>query len=1654
MTIEAPIDGRRQRELKDEFLRRAAVELSGDGKVLPVGTVTAALLDGAARIGEEVTRRLDKVPEKQLANFLMEARLGRDPARPATVALSFVLADASTGGVIAPAGTRLSTSGDGDPVIFETIEDLSLAGGRIVAVRGVDAVEDRIFLPAETSASNAQPASTIRRVKSGASTGAEKLQIGPAAGLAPGMIIRLGAAANSPQHRITKVEGDLITFDPGLGQSVGDDTPVTTVTEFAPFAPGTRNRQTHVLYLGHETLFDLPSAVTLKIRGLNLPQDTQWHWWGVIEGDQKPAWRDFKADTTGGALVLCKPKGKTLMIEVHGRQKFWLRASLPGRSSAISEASDIRVAVAVNELCGTGPGDACDRDNEAALEVDFEAIANTTPVVPNKPFHPFGREPRLFDTFYVGCAEALSKPGAEVTLCFELGGPEFGRLAIAGNERETQIFGIGTDNLVHRARLLKDVQPRLDQLPPVPETSGPTVNRDGLAAAMASDGVVHLAAAGRGGIHRASFDASTATLAAIEWRRSTGGKPTDEFKKVAVLASEGMGPTFYGLVGDKLFTWKGDTIDASEPAGSNDLLVADNGAVVIIHSDSPLSFTVLHPNGTKIKVGPPASQLEPPVSLLEADRAVWHSLKPARVFIASRDDTTRSSRRLKVVGINLDNHSVLLDVIMDDPAIGHPTGFLRPNSGISAFPPLIFATPAPRRVQWLNDEKRGDSVIVDDVSFIGTSTNKFRRFFETERHSLAQRDDFGVIYRGAADPSWTIQRVDGLPLHLIENANRKTEFVVFGDDDSGDGFRVTARNDDGYAVIQPFPRDARGLSSEGDGHLYRVTSKGTATRPQGYQNKVLRLDSDTQGDQPNDSGPILVALATGDGTPAGIWRLKPAIGGTNLWEHDPPTTFPPAKTYFLLEAEAQTSQAEEGLFAVHWPDPHLFPLHAVGDPSTDDILAPIKLGDKAFLKINHRLLTPSSEGATRVLLRGTPIGSWSEVGPTQPVNPTLSWEYWNGRAWWALDGHDLNDETANLLLSKGVRFTVPADLAPTDVGGKQNHWIRARLIGGEYGQARVTVKTTADDKVDPKTSTQEIDRDITVIRAPYVARLRVGYCAPAFVLPEVVITEDSLGIRNQTSANTEGQPVEIFTPVWNLMNPGRVQTSVSTADGCDSCNKKTAPLADDSLRCDPCARPLEPASTSSPPIDSAEVPRAVMIGLSSAPCGTRIALFADAAPLGGDDEVVVEVLHKGSFRKLDAVDGTCSLTEPGIISFPLDFRFDQTDIMGSESFWLRLRPKKPTQTWSPSLRGFHLNATNARSSETRALATLGASSGIPDQKLALAQPPIEVASLKLFVRERLVDAERANFAAEDIATDIEGMIGPWVRWQEVKDFVASKPADRHYTLDPETGAVCFGDGIRGAIPPLGATVLAREYRRVIGALANATKAGDELQLVSPIAGVDRVFALDPSAGGVDAETNDMALRRAPAKLRHGNRIHTLADLEDFAFARSPQIAQAHAQRWHGGVRLVVALKGEDPIPYPARLRALARDLTEHASFGLARPGGLTVVGPRLLPVLISVNLIPNDQRQLSGIADTAKTRIRKFLDVATGGIACTGWPIGAIPTSADLGAALRDVVDKAVIYDITLTREDGTPLPAAIAPDRLICYGDMVLTYTPAEAAT
>lgn len=79
-----------------------------------------------------------------------------------------------------------------------------------------------------------------------------------------------------------------------------------------------------------------------------------------------------------------------------------------------------------------------------------------------------------------------------------------------------------------------------------------------------------------------------------------------------------------------------------------------------------------------------------------------------------------------------------------------------------------------------------------------------------------------------------------------------------------------------------------------------------------------------------------------------------------------------------------------------------------------------------------------------------------------------------------------------------------------------------------------------------------------------------------------------------------------------------------------------------------------------------------------------------------------------------------------------------------------------------------------------------------------------------------VGARLVALDASDEAVDVKV---DGTRWTAVPSLADAAPDAKVYALDPESGAVRFGDGVNGAAPPDGATV-ATTYRAGSGALGN------------------------------------------------------------------------------------------------------------------------------------------------------------------------------------------------------------------------------------------
>jgi predicted phage baseplate assembly protein len=275
-------------------------------------------------------------------------------------------------------------------------------------------------------------------------------------------------------------------------------------------------------------------------------------------------------------------------------------------------------------------------------------------------------------------------------------------------------------------------------------------------------------------------------------------------------------------------------------------------------------------------------------------------------------------------------------------------------------------------------------------------------------------------------------------------------------------------------------------------------------------------------------------------------------------------------------------------------------------------------------------------------------------------------------------------------------------------------------------------------------------------------------------------------------------------------------------------------------------------------------------------------------------------------------------------------------------------------------------------------------------------------------------------------------------WRQVPHFAASGPSDRHFVLDPISGEIVFGPGVRqpdgqirqyGAIPPVGAAIKIPSYRVGGGRRGNVAR-GAITALRASVPYVARVENRRPASGGVDGEDVENAKRRAPLFLRARRRAVTALDYESLAGEADPRAARVRCIAGHGVdaavVRLVVvpALPGDPgaPVPFvalqprPEILATIESYLDERRVLGTR----LVVEPPayRWIRAVVTARLgsLADPDRVVQG----AVGALYRQLHPLHGGPDGSGWPFGRTVQAGELLAAVQGVDGVEVVEDVRL----------------------------------
>ena len=1613
-----------------------------------------ALLKIAARFSSEVAERLDGAGDKMSLGFLDWLGLRAEAARPARMPVVLRLAETARAAVFAPHPVKMQVDVAGATVTFETETDLTVLPGRLDAVVAVDPAEDTYFLPPPglTGLDALEPLPTAWQLKNFAAEGSATLQLDPGLGLAAEMIVEIAGG----QYRIVTAKDDLVTIDPPVPAG-GFDIPtrVTKVESFHPFDEGLRNRQQHILYIGDPDTLNIDAEARIEVGGLAGLPEAEWEYWGKAAeadaADAQPRWRKLERDKDkADELILIKPKGAVEPTEVGGTKGRWIRARLE-RSGEVVETDEIRLRINPREKLNEPP-EALKKPQLTELP-PLDAFVNATPS-PTSDFFPLGRQPRLFDTLYLGSAEAFSKPAATAWIQFDLGDPSFSALSAIGEPGSAHfvVAGVGADGALHLMRFdpqsgrLAKFRDREPLKPPLPRIDG----EDGAGAKVALDGNLawRLPIWAEGQIVCAAATAGAPRSDVWIWKEMEQREGSGWIFAGTVPSEAGDSAPIDGLVHlagpDRLFAVRGGVLYARDttsagtwqrqppaPGGEVPLQAivpvrSGSGMIGISRGLNPQLYQVAA-NGTRTLVGAgiSVSPAVPPAAALDANGDLLVvAASPDQLNLVAHDDAGGAPPPLDLEG----QVNGAIDLVFDGQDYHFLAATNEPGTqGLAAWTPrsadpVLFKSYQPTG---LNRPAGGPVALPGHVLLPGEEAEIFIVELDLSKRVVAKVPILaGVVIPTSAGTTL----LPGDTVALVSSATSVPQTVS--------GFGTARDTETFYPISGPFGAN---LGAP-------LVAFATSGLPQQGAFTAGVLDEFTL--QPGDQQAVRGSWLRLDGVLYQVTSVvDPAVNPRTVKIAPSLPNTAGAGQYFN---QRLTGGRAVSAFALD-PTPD--------DKWTADLLDRIALEfpgatpdsqrGKAFRTdtANRPLLVVLAEefsaaAANQTFILNAAAGEWEGSAGSTSKNPELAWEYWNGAGWWQLAIEA--DGTQNLKKSGAVRFTIPRDAAATDWAGKINHWVRARLIGGDYGEEKVVVHTqTSGNK-----SEQTIERTSEGIQPPYALDVRTAYALDNPVTPRFVITEDSGTRRDQSDANrTPGAEIEIFTPLAVALE--RLDAPASAQNGAAAC------IAD--CQCPggvSSESPAPPSGTgpaeSSAPSARAAGRRALYLGFSKKPVGAQVNLLAVAAREGGYDRIAplaVDALIGGRFRPVVVNDETRGLGETGLVKLALDGEPIQAELFGKALFWLRLTPAGGDAGWAPSLAGLYPNAVWARAAETMTRELLGSSQGQPLLMLNVARPPLLRDSLELRVREPLGEEEREALENEDpesIRREVPDLPGDWVLWKQVPDPVDCGPADRVYALDEATGAIRFGDGRHGMIPPVGVdSIVAFAYRRTDppgtgGKLAaNFVTARTELNLVTPVESVEAAVAADRSAGGVAPETAPRVLEFAPATLRHRGRAVSALDFEEIVRQKSADVVQSRCIPSNRRVRLVVAMRGADPAPGEAQKRELRRMLLEVAPPALGASGALTIDGPKVRRLRVELVLRVRSFDVAGSLATEAKKRLVARFDTAQG----EGWPLGSSPREDDIAEALLDIPGLDGLDSVRLKEVDALgaerPWPASLGRDEL-----------------
>ena len=444
------------------------------------------------------------------------------------------------------------------------------------------------------------------------------------------------------------------------------------------------------------------------------------------------------------------------------------------------------------------------------------------------------------------------------------------------------------------------------------------------------------------------------------------------------------------------------------------------------------------------------------------------------------------------------------------------------------------------------------------------------------------------------------------------------------------------------------------------------------------------------------------------------------------------------------------------------------------------------------------------------------------------------------------------------------------------------------------------------------------------------------------------------------------------------------------------------------------------------------------------------------------------------YRLLDAVSSDDVLVSPGIVQITLpaaselklwdnldplesgvmDFppALEDTNLNDRVLTWVRVRSAKAPASllWA----GINTTWVTQRARVSHELLPSG--TGAPDQTVVLSKTPVLPGSIRLTVTTTEKSEEWQEI--DDLTS-----AGPEVPVRDPRQPPGTAPVKndqvRVFMVNPESGEVHFGDGLRGARPPLGATLRA-DYDYGVGRDGNVNAGSINSGAALP-AGIQVANPVS-TWGGAEKETVNEGEKQIARYLQHRDRLVNALDFEtitqrtpgvdigrvDVLPAFNPELGVNEPGDAPGAVTLMIIPKYDPTQPdAPRPDRFFLDSICDYIDSRRLVTTEVFLRGPTYKQIWISVgiNVVAGRSIAIAEVREAVKRAVLQFLsplpDAQTGlsnnqealhttpqyAEARRGWPLRKPVVALELMAIASRVPGVALVNTVLLAEGPEAP---------------------------